>query len=697
MYMRKAALLACAWAAASGLAPGAPAALAADFTLQQVLSAPFPAELTPAPAGGRIAWVFNDRGTRNVWVADKAADGALRGRRLTNFTGDDGIDLGELAWAPDGNAVVFTRGGDLEGGAPPNPTSAVAGPVEQAIYAADLAGAAPRRIAAGHTPVVAPKSGQIAFVANGQIWGASLTGPATPEQLVHDRGTASALAFSPDGSKLAFVSARSGRSLVGVLDLASRHIAWMTPSVDSDMAPEWSPDSTQVAFVRVPAGQGAVDFMPHRAGEPWSIWVANAHTGESRAIWTAPPGPGSVFHAALSARVLLWGSNGTIAFPWERTGWLHLYGVAANGGPSVPLTTGGSFEVFNTALSPDRTRIVYSANSGDIDRWHIWQVTFSGGAPQRLSDGRGIEDYPVVTSDGNVLALHSDARTPVRPVQLDAVLGMHDIAPQSVPADFPSAHLVEPQTIVFPAADGLSIHGELFVPSHPALSRRPALLFFHGGPYRQMLPAFHPMDAYSFMYAFNQLLADEGYVVLSVNYRGGIGYGLDFREAQNFGAAGASELNDILGAAAYLHTRADIDPARVGIWGGSYGGLMTALGLARGADLFAAGVDYAGVHDWRIELPQLTGADADLAFRSSALSTMDRWRAPVLIAHNDDDRDVPFSESIELVEALRKHGVPFEQLVLADELHVMLRAASWLTFFETSDRFLARDLHPPGR
>jgi dipeptidyl aminopeptidase/acylaminoacyl peptidase len=696
MFMRGAAPLACTSTVLFALALGTPAARAADFTLQQVLSAPFPADLTPAPAGGRVAWVLNDHGARNVWIAEKGADGALHGRKLTNYAGDDGIDLGELAWAPDGNAVLYTRGGDLEGGAPPNPTSAVGGPVQQAIYEADLTGAAPRQIAAGHTPVAAPKGGRVAFLAEGQIFMATLNGTPNPEQLVHDRGTASALAFSPDGGKLAFVSTRSGRSLVGVLNLANRHIAWMSPTVDSDIAPEWSPDGTRIAFVRVPAGQG-IDFTPHRSGEPWSIWVANADTGEGRAIWTAPTGPGSFFHPALSNRILLWGANDIIAFPWERTGWLHLYGVSANGGRTAEFTTGGSFEIFDTAMNTDRMRIVYSANSGDIDRWHIWQVPFSGGAPRRLSDGSGIEDYPVVTSDGTVLALHSDARTPVRPAQLGADLGMHDVAPQAVPADFPSSHLVEPQTITFPAADGLTIHGELFLPSRPTAARHPALLFFHGGPYRQMLPAFHPMDAYSFMYAFNQLLADEGYVVLSVNYRGGIGYGLDFREAANFGPAGASELNDILGAAAYLHTRADIDPARVGIWGGSYGGLMTALGLARGPDLFAAGVDYAGVHDWRIELPQLTGADADLAFRSSALSTMDRWRAPVLIAHNDDDSDVPFAESIELVKALRKRGVPFEQLVLPDELHVMLRAASWQRFFEASDRFLARYLHPADR
>ena len=697
MLMGKLALSAHATAVAAAIALVTSAARAGDFTLQQVMGAPFPAGLTAAPAGDRIAWIFNEHGARNVWIAEKGADGALHGRKLTNYAGDDGIDLGELAWAPDGNAVAFTRGGDLEGGAPPNATSAVSGPVEQAIYLADVAGAAPRRIAAGHTPVIAPKGGRIAFLAEGQIFTAALNGAPNPEQLVHDRGIASSLVFSPDGGKLAFVSARSGRTLVGVLNLASRHIAWMSPSVDSDIAPEWSRDGTRIAFVRIPAGQGTVDFTPHRSGDPWSIWTANADTGEGRAIWTATPGKGSVFHPALSDRILLWGANDIIAFPWERSGWLHLYGVSANGGRAAELSTGGGFEIFNTALSPDRKRIVYSANSGDIDRWHIWQVAFSGGAPQRLSGGSGIEDYPVVASDGTVLALHSDARTPVRPVQLGDHLGMRDVAPQSLPADFPSSHLVEPQTIMFPAADGLTIHGQLFLPPRAAAPRGPALLFFHGGPYRQMLPAFHPMDAYSFMYAFNQLLANEGYVVLSVNYRGGIGQGLDFREAENFGPAGASELNDILGAAAYLHTRAEVDPARIGIWGGSYGGLMTALGLARGPDLFAAGVDYAGVHDWRIELPQLTGADADLAFRSSALSTMDRWRAPVLIVHNDDDRDVPFSESIELAKALRKRGVPFEQLVLPDELHVMLRAASWQAFFEASDHFLARYLHPAGR
>ena len=216
-----------------------------------------------------------------------------------------------------------------------------------------------------------------------------------------------------------------------------------------------------------------------------------------------------------------------------------------------------------------------------------------------------------------------------------------------------------------------------------------------------MLLGWHPMDAYTFMYAMNQYLADEGYVVLSVNYRGGIGYGMDFREPLNFAAGGSSELNDILGAALYLRARSDVDPARIGIYGASYGGLMTALGLARAPGLLAVGVDYAGVHDWRAMLPNLTqpGAPpgaAQLAYDSSAMATIDKWRSPVLVVHADDDRNVPFSQSVELVTALRKQGVEVEELVIPNEIHDLLRQQSWLNFFGAADDYLARHLMEPS-
>jgi dipeptidyl aminopeptidase/acylaminoacyl peptidase len=666
-----------------------------DFSLQQVLSAPFPGDLTPAPQGGRVAWIFNDRGVRNIWVAEKDG-GALHARALTNYTGDDGEDAGDLSWTPAGDQLFYTRGGSLEGGPPVNPISLAAGAPTQAVWTVSLKGGAPRQVGPGRAPAASPAGGRVAYLSGGQIWIAPIAG-GEATQLIHDRGDDSALAWSPDGTKLAFVSTRTDHSLVGVFDLGAKRITWMHPGLDIDQEPEWSPDGKHIAFVRQPAGT-AVDFLPHPQGTPWSILVCDPATGEGRAVWTASPGPGSVFHDTLNGRALVWAAGDKLVFPWERTGWVHLYAMPAAGGTPQELTTGGNFEVFNIAPNADRSRIVYSANAGDVDRWHLWEVGTAGGAPKALTQGKTNEDYPVYTSDGTVVALHGDARNPLRPVVIEAA-GMKDVAPGTLPADFPTAKLVEPQPVIFAASDGLSVHGQLFLPPPGRRKPGPAMLFFHGGPYRQMLLGWHPMDAYSFMYGLNQYLADEGYVVLSVNYRGGIGYGLDFREPPGFGAGGASEYKDILGAALYLRARPDVDPKRIGIWGGSYGGLMTALGLARASGLLAAGVDYAGVHDWRVLMPQLAGPNeppgaSERAFQSSAMADVDQWRSPVLLVHCDDDRDVPFDQSVELVQALRKRGVSVEQMVVPDEIHVMLRAKSWLSFFQAADDFFGRHLKP---
>jgi dipeptidyl aminopeptidase/acylaminoacyl peptidase len=673
------------------------AAPQAGFTLAQVLSAPFPAGLTAAAAGGRVAWIFNDHGARNVWIAARGADGHFAGHAVTDARGDDGSDAGDLSWSPSGRYALYTRGGSFEGGPPVNPLSLPSGPPEQAVWMIDAQTGQQHRVGAGHAAVASPKDDAVAFISGGQIWTAPAQG-GQAAQRVHDRGDDTSLTWSPDGAKLAFVSTRAGHSIVGVLNLPGDRITWMAPSFDSDIAPEWSPDGRRLAFVRIPAGEGEVDFTPHRSGQPWSIWVCDAATGVGNAVWVASPGPGSLFHGTLGYRALMWAAGDRLVFPWERTGWVHLYAIPASGGQPSELTTGGAFEVFNTSLSADRTHIAYSANRGDIDRWHVWEVPVAGGPATQLTQGDGIEDYPVLASDNTLLALHSDARTPVRPVQVQpsgpgaAPNTLIDIAPGTIPPDFPADKLVQPQLVTFPAADGLLVHGQLFMPAPAGAQRHPAVLFFHGGPYRQMFAAWHTMDAYSWMYGFNQFLASQGYIVLSVNYRGGIGYGLNFREPPKFGAAGASEFNDIRGAGDWLRRRNDVDAARIGIWGGSYGGLMTALGLARAPDLFAVGVDYAGVHDWRSESSNFSGPAAQLAYDSSAIATMDHWRAPVLVAHNDDDREVVFSQSIELVQALRQRNIPFEQLVLPDEGHVMLRAQSWLNFFDKAQAYLAAHL-----
>jgi dipeptidyl aminopeptidase/acylaminoacyl peptidase len=199
----------------------------------------------------------------------------------------------------------------------------------------------------------------------------------------------------------------------------------------------------------------------------------------------------------------------------------------------------------------------------------------------------------------------------------------------------------------------------------------------------------------------NQYLASRGYVVLSVNYRSGIGYGLDFRQALHFGPGGASEYNDVIGAGLYLRSRADVEPNHIGAWGGSYGGYLTALALARASNLFAAGVDLHGVHDWSLEIdlwkPQSDytfnrAAASRLAWESSPMASLDTWTSPVLLIQGDDDRNVLFAETVRLANALRARGVPVQELVFPDEIHGFLLHRDWLAAYRQGAEFFDRNL-----
>lgn len=351
-------------------------------------------------------------------------------------------------------------------------------------------------------------------------------------------------------------------------------------------------------------------------------------------------------------------------------------------------------------MSADGREMIYSSNQGDIDRRHLWRVAVTGDAPVAITRGTGLEWAPAVALDGSLAFLASDARAPAH---AEVASGGGDRRPltAAMPAGFPATQLVEPQQVIFSAADGMRIHGQLFLPRdlRPG-ERRPAVLFFHGGSRRQMLLGWHYMYYYHNAYALNQYLASRGYIVLSVNYRSGIGYGMEFREALNYGAHGASEYQDVVGAGLYLRSRPDVDPDRIGLWGGSYGGYLTAMGLARSSDLFKAGVDLHGVHDWNVVLRNFAPSYdataredvARLAFQSSPMASVSTWRSPVLLIHGDDDRNVPFSETVDIVESLRARGVELEQLIFPDEVHDFLLHRHWLQAYAAAADFFDRTL-----
>src|SRR5205823_4014882 len=264
-------------------------------------------------------------------------------------------------------------------------------------------------------------------------------------------------------------------------------------------------------------------------------------------------------------------------------------------GGAPQLLTPGNFDVEEVVLSADKRTVLYTSNQNDVDRRHIWRVAATGGEPEALTRGDTIEWSPFETSDGKtLLCLGSSATSPAMPYRLTSS-GRESIAKNLLPANFPEAQLVTPKQVIFKSEDGLEIHGQLFTPKKKA-QRGPALIFTHGGPIRQMLLGFHYMEYYQNAYAMNQYLASKGYTVLSVNYRLGIMYGRAFREPAKSVWRGASEYQDVVAGAKFLQTLEYVDPQRIGLWCGSYGGFLTATGVARHSRTFKSGPSFPGAH-----------------------------------------------------------------------------------------------------
>jgi dipeptidyl aminopeptidase/acylaminoacyl peptidase len=389
-------------------------------------------------------------------------------------------------------------------------------------------------------------------------------------------------------------------------------------------------------------------------------------------------------------------------------GWPHLYSIAETGGDPLLLTPGNYMAEY-IKLSPDGRFLVFAGNAGsdpdDIDRRHIVRAPVDRTAPEVLTPGTGLEWTPAVLGDGAIAYLGATAQRPPLPMVLPAGGGKPlAVGADRIPADFPAAHLITPKQVIYRASDGVEVHAQLFERTGgPA--RKPAVIFVHGGPPRQMLLGWHYSDYYTNAYALNQYLASRGFVVLSVNYRLGIGYGYDFHRPPHAGAQGASEYLDVKAAAEWLRAQPQVDGSRIGIYGGSYGGFLTAMALARNSDLFAAGVDIHGVHDWTTERARLLTRERyeeapdlmqalELAWASSPASAMGTWKSPVLLIHGDDDRNVRFSQTVDLVRRLAAQGVEFEEVVIPDDTHHFLKHANLLKVDAATAAYLERKLRP---
>ncbi len=711
-------------------------------TIRQWLAPGYPSELAAAKKADKLAWQAYEEGKRNVYFA-QAPD--FKPRRLTSFLEDDGTDLTNIEIADDGSVVVFVRG------SAPNRDGWVANPsanpdgAERAIWAVKTAGGAPAwRVAEGSNPELSPDGRWVLFVRDGQIYRAAVNRAQQTDSMsrglkpfIREWGAQSSPRWSPDGTRIAFVSTRTDHSFIAVYDVKTRTVRYLHPYVDFDTSPTWSADGKHVAFLRTPGlpfGRGplvqATNAQPvtgrgapgggrggrgggrggrgGRSNDPRvGLFDAAFEDGSTLKVMIGDPATGVVrehwrntAHDSVFAGItaITWAGD-ALLFQLEPDEWIRMYSLsttAANPQP-VMLTPregmiGNESIQSQWAVSPDGKWMYYSTNVGDVDRRHIWKVPTSGGEAVQVTTAE-IETYPMPLASNKYLAVMSaTALRPqsvgIWPTSANAPTSSERVIYPTLAKDFPLDAEVVPTNVTLKADDGLEFHNQLFLPKDlkPG-ERRPAIVFVHGGSRRQMLLGYHYLSFYHVFYAVNQWLASQGYIVLSVNYRSGIGYGKSFRLAPNVGAQGNAEYKDVLAAGKYLQTRDDVDPKRVGIWGLSYGGLLTAQALARNSDIFITGVDLAGVH-----LQGNTLDTAAVSYKASSISEIDKWTSPVLLLQGDDDRNVPFSQTVGLVQLLRAHKIYYELTVIPDDVHETLLHSRWLSFFGEMERWLDKYL-----
>jgi dipeptidyl aminopeptidase/acylaminoacyl peptidase len=642
------------------------------FTVADILQAPISYGPEASGDGRSVAYITREAESRAIYFMRSGTPS----RRIVNYPDDDGRELSQLALSRSGGAVAYVRDSSPNSdGEILNPSNDVDTP-HRLVYVVASRSSVPRLLGDGLAPAFKPDDSMLVWINGRSVMGVSLswdseghlTDAGTPAPLFTvASGTPANLRFSPDGSKLMYTRS----SGVEIFDMTTHATAAVVHTGATDAAPVWSPDGTQIAFRRTISGQ------------PWAIWAADAATLTPSKVWQATTGLGSSYYAldenptfeSTPGDQLFWSDDGTLAFAWEVDGWRHLYSVPAAGGTATLLTPGDG-EVETAQVARDHKSIIYATNIGDIARRHLFSVAFHGGAPVELAGGHPSQWAPAPLADGELAYVEGSYNVPPTVYIRDSAGSLSKGGPD-LPASYPVDKLVEPQAVSFPSSvDHMTVHGQLFVPQHPSGC---ALIFPHGGPSRQMLLGYHYYDTYTVLYEMNQYFASHGCVVLSVDYRGGIMYGNAWRTFPGRGGTSAAEYQDIQGGAAFLLAQPGVDPAKVGIYGLSYGGYLTTLGVSRNSNIFHVGWEMAG-----------NSGDA-------AVANLASWTAPTLLEQGDDDRNVDFSDNVAVVRAIKaqKPQLEFQTHVVPNEQHEMyMRFRDLVDVYDLGGQWVLTHLFP---
>jgi dipeptidyl aminopeptidase/acylaminoacyl peptidase len=386
--------------------------------------------------------------------------------------------------------------------------------------------------------------------------------------------------------------------------------------------------------------------------------------------------------------------------------------VTVAGGPPVQVTR-GSFEVRDPSWAPDGTRVVFSHNEeGKPGVWHLAVATIprdqSPALVAELTSGRGTDMLPAWSPDGSKLIYqHTDPQTSADLFLVSAAGGRQQGVrlTDSMPDGVDHAAFAEPELVKYAAADGKQVPAYLFVPRGLDRSRRhPAIIWIHGDGVNQNYDGWHVERNYAVYYSFHQYLLQQGYVVLAPDYRGSIGYGRDWRQQVHMDVGG-KDAGDAASGADYLRTLPYVDPDRIGVWGLSYGGFFTLLAMTERPTTFRCGIDVAGVPDFRMWYADPGGswvtsrmgtpvANPAVYAQAAPIERIERLTRPLLILHGTADINVPFLESVRLVDDILKAGKDVEFMVYPGEFHYFQRAHVLRDAWSRAQRFFDQHLQP---
>ena len=651
-----------------------------------------------SPDGARVAYLQDDWNTQDVYVADVDGGAARRLSRSVRFIGNPrGSSAGQApVWSPDGGEILYGQDGGIK------IATVATGEVT------DFGGPSEPRTGGSYSP----DGTRILFGSKGRLH-------------LHDRATGAVRAvvspegkslggpvWSPDGTRLAvsantpgksftlvppyvgrllsFPFGQPGTSELGVLHLADGKYSPLPASAAPQSVLGWSPDGRSLLIER------GSDTYKERA-----LLLVDATThgaqvvAEDRDERYLPLGRGFAAYTPDGSRIV---------FTSERSKWNHLYSYDVRSKQTSALTE-GNFDVREIAPGDDGW-IYFTSGEAGVAEPQVYKVSAGGGPSVRLTNARaihaGVSPHPRGT---HVLYLRSDARSvPDVWIQRAEAGAAPTRLTTSNPPEAITARWQEPRLVTIPGHDGLEIKGQLFMPSGASRARRvPAIVHVHqAASYQDVYAGPGPQKDNVAWYAWHQRLAQLGYAVLNVDYRGSSGYGRDYRTANYRDLGGADHLDAVSGVR-YLETLGVVDVNRVGIYGMSYGGHLVLSALTKSPTVFKAGIDIAGVADMlmvyetagrgavvsRLGTPQ---DSPDLYRTASAISFVDRLQSPVMILHGTDDPNVSILQSLQLIDALLARGKRFEFEVYPGELHFFTRSRSWVDAFAKMERFFAREL-----